>query len=123
MACAASIGTGDVLKDHHPWYAEEVLGGVTTFVPLSRPAGRPTSATSRYAFGAFAGSLPPNGWMLASLLSHEVQHSKLWALLDLIPLTARAALAVGGAKDGRTIAVRPLEHLGSLCGVTGMGAC
>ncbi|GAA0971570.1 hypothetical protein GCM10009555_022850 [Acrocarpospora macrocephala] len=77
-----------LLKNHHPWYAEEVLGGVTTFVPLSRPAGRPTSATSRYAFGAFAGSLPPNGRMLASLLSHEVQHSKLWALLDLIPLTA-----------------------------------
>ncbi|GAB1821233.1 HEXXH motif domain-containing protein [Herbidospora sp. RD11066] len=76
-----------LLKDHHPWYADEVVSGITTFVPMARPYGRPTSATSRNSFGAFAVSLPPDGRMLASLMSHEIQHAKLWALLDLVQLT------------------------------------
>ncbi|GAA0429954.1 hypothetical protein Acor_45560 [Acrocarpospora corrugata] len=78
-----------LLVDHHPGYAEEVAACVTTFVPLHRPGGRTVSSTSRHAFGSFAGSLPTDSRILAALLAHEVQHAKLWALLDLIPLTLR----------------------------------
>ncbi|GIH27081.1 hypothetical protein Aph01nite_53910 [Acrocarpospora phusangensis] len=78
-----------LLIEHHPGYADDVATCVTTFVPLHRPGGRTVSSTSRRAFGSFAASLPTDGRVLAALLSHEVQHGKLWALLDLVPLTVK----------------------------------
>ncbi|MEV5413735.1 HEXXH motif domain-containing protein [Thermopolyspora sp. NPDC052614] len=90
-----------LLVSHHRLYAEEVAAGITTFVPMHRPRGRHVSATSRHAFGAFAVSLPDDGRILASLLAHEIQHAKLWALLDLVPLTEQAV------DTGRTLWYAP----------------
>ncbi|WP_062430404.1 HEXXH motif domain-containing protein [Herbidospora daliensis] len=75
-----------LLVDHHPLYAEEVGAGVRMITPTHPPRGRTVSSTSRYAFGEFAGSLPSDGRILASLLAHEIQHAKLWALLGLVSL-------------------------------------
>ncbi|MBO3744751.1 HEXXH motif domain-containing protein [Streptosporangiaceae bacterium NEAU-GS5] len=83
----------ELMIDHHPAYAEEVESGLTMIVPLHPPHGRTVSSTSRHAFGAFAGSLPKDGRILASLFAHELQHAKLWALIDLVPLTEKPAKA------------------------------
>ncbi|WP_433246021.1 HEXXH motif domain-containing protein [Streptosporangium sp. CA-135522] len=79
-----------LLVAHHPKVAAEISAATTTLVPMRSPAGRQVSATSRTAFGAVALSLPKDGRTLASVLAHEVQHAKLWALLDLLPLVNAA---------------------------------
>lgn len=67
--------------------AAEVAGGLTALVPLSQTDAEPgLSATSRIALGALALTLPPRPEHLAATLVHEFQHSKLSALLDLLPL-------------------------------------
>ncbi|MEU9509696.1 HEXXH motif-containing putative peptide modification protein [Micromonospora sp. NPDC048170] len=60
-----------------------------SLVPLTPPpSGHPVSATSRAALGAIAVSVPADPETLALLLVHELQHTKLGALLDLLPLHA-----------------------------------
>jgi HEXXH motif-containing protein len=66
--------------------AAEVAATVAVLVPVPAPPGRHVSATSRDAYGTVALSAPTGASPLAATLVHEVQHAKLGALLDLVPL-------------------------------------
>jgi uncharacterized protein len=85
---------GDLLTDawalivrDHPARAKAYLAGLSSLVPLERPAsGAPVSAASRQASGSVAVAVPADAPTLALLLIHEFQHMKLGALLDLVPL-------------------------------------
>ncbi|MEV1332237.1 HEXXH motif-containing putative peptide modification protein [Micromonospora costi] len=72
---------------HLPAHADGLRVLLHSLVPLRAPAsGNPVSATSRDALGAIALSVPADAPTLALLLVHELQHTKLGALLDLLPL-------------------------------------
>ncbi len=75
-----------LLEQHHPAVAREVAEIVTVIVPLGRPPHGLVSSSSPETFGAIALSQPSDACTLASTLAHEVQHMKLSALLDLVPL-------------------------------------
>jgi uncharacterized protein len=76
-----------LLAQQHPALAEEIAGIVSVVVPLAPPPLGLVSSSSPETFGAIALSEPSDPCMLASTLAHEVQHVKLSALIDLIPLT------------------------------------
>ncbi|MEV0879138.1 HEXXH motif-containing putative peptide modification protein [Micromonospora echinofusca] len=77
------------LTDRLPAHARGLATLLRTLVPLTpAPSGHPVSATSRAALGAIALSVPADPQTLALLLVHELQHTKLGALLDLLPLHA-----------------------------------
>ncbi|MEU1196160.1 HEXXH motif-containing putative peptide modification protein [Streptomyces sp. NPDC005813] len=64
--------------------------------PGSLPGGRPggsCSVTRREAFGAVLSSTPAGPTALAATLVHEVQHTKLAALTDMLPLHHAGATA------------------------------
>ncbi|MFC0505693.1 aKG-HExxH-type peptide beta-hydroxylase [Micromonospora costi] len=70
-----------------PAHADGLRVLLHSLVPLRAPvSGNPVSATSRDALGAIALSVPADAPTLALLLVHELQHTKLGALLDLLPL-------------------------------------
>lgn len=72
-----------------PDAAESISAGVTSIVPLvESQRGLFASSTSRDSFGAIAMTMPGNGLVLADTLIHEFHHSKLNAILDLVPLIA-----------------------------------
>jgi len=82
-----------VLTSQQETLAVSLSAGITTLVPLAGPdrgsefgqnAG--ISVTIGDAAGAVALTRPPDGTALAATLVHEFQHSKLSALLDLVPL-------------------------------------
>ena len=75
-----------LLKQHHLAVAREVAEIVQVIVPLARPPQGLVSSSSPETFGAIAVSEPSDACTLASTLAHEVQHVKLSALLDLVPL-------------------------------------
>ncbi|WP_433533807.1 aKG-HExxH-type peptide beta-hydroxylase [Micromonospora sp. CA-249363] len=78
---------GQWLREHLPAHVDALAGLLRSLVPLRPPpSGNPVSATSRDALGAIALSVPADARTLALLLVHEVQHTKLGALLDLVPL-------------------------------------
>ena len=78
-----------LLTEYAPERAVELAAGMRTMVPLSVTHAAPgLSATSRVAVGALALTLPERAVQLAVTLVHEFQHSKLSALLDLVPLHA-----------------------------------
>ncbi|MET8280068.1 HEXXH motif-containing putative peptide modification protein [Micromonospora sp. NPDC005174] len=82
-----AAGAGQWLREHLPAHADALAGLLRSLVPLRPPpSGNPVSATSRDALGAIALSVPADAQTLALLLVHEVQHTKLGALLDLVPL-------------------------------------
>ncbi|MEU5909640.1 HEXXH motif-containing putative peptide modification protein [Micromonospora sp. NPDC047527] len=91
-AAAARLGrlTADGwqwLRAHLPAHADALTVLLRSLVPLlPPPSGNPVSATSRDALGAIALSVPADARTLALLLVHELQHTKLGALLDLVPL-------------------------------------
>lgn len=78
-----------LLAAEHPQRAEALGTGVWSIVPL-RPtdAASELSATCHEAVGALAMTPPRNALGLALALVHEFQHTKLSALLDLVPLLA-----------------------------------
>ena len=84
-------GLGDawrILVQHHADYADAIRAALVAVVPLA--AARPDrgiNATSRESFGAVAVSETRDPVVLASVLVHECQHTKLNAVLDLIPLS------------------------------------
>lgn len=83
----------ELLVRRHRALAQPLASGVAVLVPLDHKdrvaeLGRVTgvSATVSDACGAVALTEPPDGAALAATLVHEFQHSKLSALLDLVPL-------------------------------------
>ncbi len=76
-----------LLEQHHRDVAREVAEIVTVIVPLARPPQGLVSSSSPETFGAIAMSQPSDAGTLAATLAHEIQHVKLSALLDLVPLT------------------------------------
>lgn len=77
-----------LLVRDHPAYAEAIAAGVVSFVPLVPSPEKPElSATCHQAIGAMAMTPPQNPVSFALALVHEFQHTKLSALLDLVPLT------------------------------------
>jgi HEXXH motif-containing protein len=77
----------ELLATYAPGRLDELDRGLRSLVPLSTAHAEPgLSATSRAAFGALGLTLPPRPEHLAATLVHEFQHSKLSALIDLVPL-------------------------------------
>jgi uncharacterized protein len=77
----------ELIDREHPAHLPGLAAGLTALTPLAQPAsGAGASATSRHAFGAVSAALPSTAARLALLLVHELQHLKLGALLDLVPL-------------------------------------
>jgi HEXXH motif-containing protein len=76
-----------LLTSHHPDVAAQVAAMIRVIVPLQRPAEGQASSSSPETFGAIAMSEPADPVTLAVTIAHELQHVKLSALLDLVPLT------------------------------------
>jgi HEXXH motif-containing protein len=74
-----------VLTHQHPAFAEELVAGLRALVPISRER-EIVGASSAAAFGGIILSAPASAIGLAETLVHELQHSKLNALLSLIKL-------------------------------------
>jgi HEXXH motif-containing protein len=77
----------DLLVGHHGQVADEFALMIRAFTPLIPPARGQVSATSRQTFGSIALSVPPDECSLALTIAHEIQHAKLSALLDVVPMT------------------------------------
>jgi HEXXH motif-containing protein len=75
-----------ILTRDHQRAASEVHRLIRTLVPLATDDGASQSVTSRYTFGSIGLSLPGDDVLMALTLVHEVQHAKLSALMDLLPL-------------------------------------
>jgi uncharacterized protein len=77
-----------LLDVHVPDRAVELAAGLRILVPLAQlDKGSARSATIRHAFGVFGLTLPPSAAEFAVTLVHEFQHSKLSAILDLVPMS------------------------------------
>jgi uncharacterized protein len=75
------------ISSDHAAYAPGLAAGLRSVTPLAPAAnGAEISATARHAFGAVAAALPRSPELLALLLMHEFQHSKMGAVLDLYDL-------------------------------------
>jgi HEXXH motif-containing protein len=75
-----------LLCENHPAAAAEVAAVVASVVPLAMPSHGHVSSSSPEVFGAVAMAEPPAPVDLALALTHEVQHMKLSAVLDLVEL-------------------------------------
>jgi HEXXH motif-containing protein len=80
-----------VLAGGHQRTAAEVASIIRSVVPLAMRDGDMRSVTSRRVFGSFGLSLPADDVQMALTLAHEVQHAKLSALMDLVPLVTEPA--------------------------------
>jgi uncharacterized protein len=78
----------ELLARHHETVADEVAAGIRAFTPLRPPPHGSLSSTSRETFGSIALSPPAGGDALAVTLAHEIQHAKLSALLDVVPMVS-----------------------------------
>lgn len=76
-----------LLATDHSEIAAEVAAAISVVVPLSPSVHGQLSSSSPETFGAIAMSRPPDPHTCAVTLSHEVQHVKLGALLDIVSLT------------------------------------
>jgi HEXXH motif-containing protein len=74
-----------VLVEQHRASAIELSAGLRTLIPITSPDGI-VGASCTSAFGAIAVSIRDTPVKLAETLVHELQHSKLNALLDLCQL-------------------------------------
>jgi len=84
--------TWQVLTRHAPSRAAELAAGLHSLVPLRKPiANAAHSATAREAVGVVGLDLPRDAADFAVALVHEFQHSKLSAVLDIVPLYRRAS--------------------------------
>jgi HEXXH motif-containing protein len=79
-----------ILVHGHGRYARELAAADTVIVPLSAD-GEVIGQSSVSSFGAIMLALPSSATTLAETLIHELQHSKLNALLDLAPLGNKQA--------------------------------
>jgi len=76
-----------LLEAEHPAIAAELAETVKVVVPLSEERGGQASSSSSATFGAVALSQPPDRYVCAATLAHEIQHLKLSVLLDIVDLT------------------------------------
>ncbi|MFE0513410.1 aKG-HExxH-type peptide beta-hydroxylase [Streptomyces sp. NPDC058964] len=82
-------GTAAALRAGGAHRLTEALALLRCLVPLEMPPGDGrggSSATRREAFGALLSSLPPTPVAFAAMLVHELQHTKLGALGDMVTL-------------------------------------
>ncbi|HET8660131.1 MAG TPA: HEXXH motif domain-containing protein, partial [Micromonosporaceae bacterium] len=91
-----------LLVRRHNSRAEAMAEGMRVIVPLADgdPLARGSSATSRHAFGAVTLTRPATALALGLALVHEFQHTKLSALMDLVPLTTGPLDGRGGGRAG-----------------------
>ncbi|GAA4959658.1 hypothetical protein GCM10023334_077680 [Nonomuraea thailandensis] len=75
-----------ILVRHHWTTAAELQAVLRTLIPLRPLPQGQRSGTDPRLFGASVLSLPPNALSFALTLAHELQHAKLVALLDALPL-------------------------------------
>ncbi|MEU3250150.1 HEXXH motif domain-containing protein [Streptomyces sp. NPDC006997] len=76
-----------LIEETDPQSATDAAVLLRGIEPLPTPAtARPVSATSGDAVGRFASTVPPDAVQLAAVLAHEIQHSKLGALMHLYSL-------------------------------------
>lgn len=80
-------GACELLAHQLPERAAEVRAGLRTLVPLRMDGRSARSATIRHAFGVFGLTRPPSAAEFAVTIVHEFQHSKLSAMLDLVPMS------------------------------------
>jgi HEXXH motif-containing protein len=81
-------GAWELLVRHHVYVAGEVSAAVRVLTPLSAPTqGTQVSATSRETFGCVGVSTAADPLELAATLAHEVQHAKLYQIVEVQPLT------------------------------------
>ncbi|MFJ3581038.1 aKG-HExxH-type peptide beta-hydroxylase [Streptomyces sp. NPDC090127] len=95
-----------LLAHTDPGRAAEIRGALRAVVPLVPHGPRSLGATLRAAPGAVLTSLPAGAQDLAETLVHELHHSKLATLHELVPLyrQGRAAVhRVGWRPDARPI--------------------
>ena len=79
--------TWSILTEFAPGRAGELAEGLQSLVPLTTPhANAAHSATAKEAVGVVGLDLPRGPADFAVALVHEFQHSKLSAVLDLVPL-------------------------------------
>ena len=84
---AAGLGAAwSLLDSEHREVAAELEAAVTTIVPHRTPASGYSSSTSAETFGAVALSAPLDAITTAASLAHELQHLKLFALLDMVTM-------------------------------------
>ncbi|GAA1545665.1 HEXXH motif domain-containing protein [Actinomadura kijaniata] len=82
-------GAWELLVPRHWTICAETAAVLRTLSPLPAPeGGGQSSATAQHAFGGIGLSEPPHRHFFAVTFAHEVQHTKLTALLDAVPLTA-----------------------------------
>lgn len=74
-----------LLASRHKSYARELATGLSTLIPIG-PERHVAGASCSAAFGGVALSAKNSATALAEVLVHELQHSKLNALLDLVQL-------------------------------------
>lgn len=80
-------GSWSILTEFLPGRAAEIAAGLHSLVPLTPPTiNAAHSATAREAVGVVGLDLPSSPADFAVALVHEFQHSKLSALLDIVPL-------------------------------------
>ncbi|MFF9623359.1 aKG-HExxH-type peptide beta-hydroxylase [Streptomyces griseosporeus] len=75
-----------VLRVRHPGYAGEVAAGLRALVPLPGDAGAHRSGSAAERFGGVTLTRPTGPLAFAETLVHEMQHSKLVALMHLVDL-------------------------------------
>lgn len=74
-----------ILVEEHADYLTELSAANPVIVPAARINGF-VAASSAASFGAIRAAMPETPADMAETLLHELQHSKLNALLDLVPL-------------------------------------
>ncbi|MER5709545.1 HEXXH motif-containing putative peptide modification protein [Streptomyces sp. NPDC042898] len=97
----------DLLARTDPGRAAEVAGSVRAVVPVVPRGPQHLGATLSAAPGAVLTSLPAEGQGMAETLVHELHHSKLATLHELVPLYGPgrdAVYRVGWRSDPRPIA-------------------
>ncbi|HEU5332847.1 MAG TPA: FxsB family cyclophane-forming radical SAM/SPASM peptide maturase [Actinocrinis sp.] len=81
----------EFLDAHLPHYTAGLRAGLRTIVPLSAdPDGAAASGSAWNTFGSLGVARPGDAETLALLLIHEMQHVKLYALLDIAELYDKA---------------------------------
>jgi HEXXH motif-containing protein len=75
----------DILVHHHPAYAGELTTGLRALMPIE-PGGDTVGASSPAAFGGIRLSADGSATEFAEAMVHEMQHSKLNALLAMVKL-------------------------------------